>query len=136
MVAILAHGMSLHATFFQVFYYYSALACLILGLAWMLAALQVFHRDIGQVMTVVLNLWFWATPIVWNREIMPQQYDWIINYNPVYYIVEGYRESLLYGLPIWHDLDATLRFWGMAIPIFLLGFHVFGRLKTEFADVV
>ncbi len=136
MVAILAHGMSLHVTFFQIIYYYSALACLALGLAWMLAALQVFHRDVGQVMAVVLNLWFWATPIVWNREIMPQQYDWIINYNPVYYIVEGYRQSLLYGIPMWNDPDSALRFWVMAIPIFLLGVHVFGRLKAEFADVL
>lgn len=136
MVAILAHGMSLHVTFFQIIYYYGALACLALGLAWMLAALQVFHRDVGQVMAVVLNLWFWVTPIVWNREIMPQQYDWVINYNPVYYVVEGYRQSLLYGIPMWNDPDSALHFWGMAIPIFLLGVHVFGRLKAEFADVL
>lgn len=135
-VAILAHGMSLHVTFFQIIYYYIALVCLALGLAWLLAALQVFHRDVGQVMAVVLNLWFWATPIVWNREIMPQQYDWVINYNPVYYLVEGYRESLLYGIPMWNDPESTFRFWCIAVPTLFLGIHVFGRLKAEFADVL
>lgn len=135
-VVILAHGVGLRLTFFQVIYYYCAFAGLILGLSWMLAALQVFHRDVGQVMGVVLNLWFWVTPIVWTKEIMPQQFHWVMNYNPVYYVVEGYRRSLLYGIPIWYDLDATLRFWGMTIPIFLLGVHVFGRLKAEFADVL
>lgn len=135
-VVILAHGVSFHWTFFQVVYYYFALACLLLGLSWTLAALQVFHRDVGHVMSVVLNMWFWATPIVWNREKLPQEYDWVINYNPVYYVVEGYRQSLLYGLPIWHDLDDTLRFWGMAIPIVWLGVHIFDRLKTEFGDVL
>lgn len=133
---ILAHGVSLHVTYFQIIYYYSALACLLLGLAWTLAALQVFHRDVGQVMAVVLNLWFWATPIVWNREIMPQQYSWVIDYNPLHYVVEGYRQSLMYGIPMWHDGDSTLRFWIIVIPIFLLGVHVFGRLKAEFADVL
>lgn len=135
-VVLLGHGMSLHVTFFQIIYYYGALACLLLGFAWMLAALQVFHRDVGQVMTMVLNLWFWATPIVWNREIMPQRYDWIIDYNPLYYIVEGYRQSLMYGIPMWHDLDATLRFWATTLPIFLVGLQIFGRLKAEFADVL
>lgn len=133
---ILAHGVSLQVTYFQVIYYYGALACLLLGLAWTMAAVQVFHRDVGQVMGVMLNLWFWATPIVWNREIMPQQYSWIIDYNPLYYIVEGYRQSLMYGIPVWHDVDSTLRFGIMAIPIFLLGVYVFGRLKAEFADVL
>ncbi|MEQ1844956.1 MAG: ABC transporter permease [Nitrospira sp.] len=134
--AILAHGGNLYVTYVQIVYYYGALACLVLGLAWTLAALQVFHRDVGQVMGVVLNLWFWATPIVWTKEIMPQQYHWVINYNPIHYIVEGYRESLLYGLPIWHDIDATFSFWVMTIPVFLIGLQVFGRLKSEFADVL
>lgn len=135
-VVILAHGVSLQWTFFQIAYYYCALVCLLLGFSWTLAALQVFHRDVGQVVGVILNLWFWITPIVWNKENIPQQYDWVINYNPVSYIVEGYRRSLIYELPIWHDVDAALRFWGMAIPLVWLGAHVFKRLKVDFADVL
>lgn len=67
---------------------------------------------------------------------MPQRYDWTIDYNPLYYIVEGYRQSLMYGIPMWHDLDATLRFWATTLPIFLVGLQIFGRLKAEFADVL
>lgn len=136
LMVILAHGEVFRLTFVQIVYYYGALACLSLSLSWMLAALQVFHREVGQVASVVLNLWFWVTPIVWVKEIVPQQFHWVINYNPVYYVVEGYRRSLLYGIPMWDDLAATLRFWEMAIPIFLFSVYVFGRLKAEFADVL
>lgn len=133
---LIVQGVGLHLTLFQVIYYYSALVFLVLGISWALSALQAFHRDIGQIMGVVLNLWFWITPIIWATEVLPADYLWVVKYNPIYYIVEGYRRSLLYGIPLWQDLGAALRFWVIVIPILILGANIFGRLKPEFADVL
>jgi ABC-type polysaccharide/polyol phosphate export permease len=120
-----------------VVYYYTALGCFLLGLSWLLGALQVFHRDLGQGMTVVLNLWFWLTPIVWSTEIIPAQFMNAIQYNPIFYVVEGYRSSLTAGSPLlWLDWRKALRFWAVTGPVFLIGAYVFRRLKPDFADVL
>jgi lipopolysaccharide transport system permease protein/teichoic acid transport system permease protein len=117
-------------------YYYSALVFLVLGLAWLFSALQVFHRDLGQALPVMLSLWFWLTPIVWTRDMIPEEFRWATDYNPAAYLVQGYRESLLFRDPFWIDWTGALRFWGIAAAIFLLGSYVFRRLRPEFADVL
>ena len=122
--------------FFQVGYYYGALVFFVLGLAWLFSALQVFHRDLGQVLVVILSLWFWLTPIVWTRDMIPPQFRWIVDYNPTSYVVEGYRGSLLFGYPFWIDWTSALRFWVLTVGVFLLGAYVFRRLRPEFADVL
>jgi ABC-type polysaccharide/polyol phosphate export permease len=103
-------------------YYYGALGC--------------FHRDLGQGMSVVLSLWFWLTPIVWSAEVIPAQYRSILEYNPIYYIVEGYRASLMTDQVVWVNWRGGLRFWAVTGPIFLMGAYVFRRLKPDFADVL
>jgi ABC-type polysaccharide/polyol phosphate export permease len=120
----------------QVIYYYGALGCFVLGLSWLFGALQVFHRDVGQGMTLALGLWFWLTPIVWSAEMIPVQFMRVLEYNPIYYVVEGYRASLVTARPVLIDWNSGLRFWSVTLPIFLLGAYVFRRLKPDFADVL
>lgn len=136
LLAGLAAGGALSATAPHVVYYFGALCCLTLGLSWTLAAIQVFHRDVAQILTVVLNLWFWLTPIVWTEDVMPAEFRWAIDWNPVHYVVAGYRGALMGGLAPWHDPVAALRFWVVALPALMLGIFVFRRLKPDFADVL
>lgn len=130
------NGVSLSFYVFQILYYFLALCVFSLGLSWALAALNVFHRDIGQAMAVVLNLWFWMTPIVWSLNIIPEHYRWLVELNPMLYVVDGYRNALLYHQWIWPDLTQSAYFWIVAIGVFGLGGYVFRRLKPEFADVL
>ena len=121
---------------FQLIYYYGALVFFALGLAWLVSSMQVFHRDLGQAIPVILSLWFWLTPIVWKKDMIPEEFRWIIDYNPAAYLVQGYRDSLLFRDPFWVDWTGALRFWVIAAGIFLLGSYVFRRLRPEFADVL
>jgi ABC-type polysaccharide/polyol phosphate export permease len=119
----------------QVIYYYCALGCFSLGLSWLVGSLQVFHRDLGQAMSAVLNLWFWLTPVVWLPEMIPQQFRLMLELNPIYYVVEGYR-SLITGVPFWLHWREAVRFWSVTGPVLFLGAYVFRRLKPEFAEVL
>ncbi|HEY7168443.1 MAG TPA: ABC transporter permease [Candidatus Binatia bacterium] len=121
---------------FQTGYYYLALCLLVIGLSWLLSAVQVFHRDVAQGMMVILNFWFWLTPIVWANDMVPQQYRWVLRLNPLAYVVEGYRKSLVYHQPAWFDLIGALYYWLITAAIVLIGGFVFRRLKPEFADVL
>lgn len=120
----------------QFFYYLGCLAVLALGLGWIVAALNVFIRDVGQIVAVVMQVGFWATPIFWDINIMPPRIQTLLKFNPVYYIIQGYRDSFIYGVPFWERPSYTLYFWTVTICCFLVGAIVFRKMKGQFADVL
>ena len=130
------YGYKLTPFLFQLAYYYFALCFSVLGLSWLLSSLQVFHRDVSQGVTVILNFWFWLTPIVWTSDMVPEKYRWMLQLNPLAYVVEGYRKSLLHQQPAWADVTGGVYYWCVAVTMFVAGAHVFRRLKPEFADVL
>jgi ABC-type polysaccharide/polyol phosphate export permease len=131
-----AFHLPFHADRLLVVYYLGCTITLLLGLGWLLSALQVFYRDIGQALTILLNMWFWLTPIVWVQNIVPPAYQGVLTLNPIYYIVEGYRGLMVYSTPVWPDRHQTMTFWLTTLLILLAGAFVFRRLKPEFADVI
>lgn len=105
-----------------------------LGLGLLLGVLNVFVRDIAQVMTVVLQLWFWVTPIVYMPSILPQGFGKIIAYNPMYYVISSFQSVLLYG----RTPELVPLAWTALASLALLGagFVVFRRAAPEMADVL
>lgn len=135
-VLILVMGHEITYRILMVFYYYAAMCALILGLSWMLSALNVFSRDVAQIVTVMLNLWFWVTPIAWVGDLIPHQYAWALNFNPMYFIVDGYRNAFLYSGPLFDNAVGHLYFWTIAVGCFWIGSNIFHRLKPEFPDML
>ncbi len=133
---ILFQQMPFSLWFFQAFYYLFCMIVLVLGLGWGLSALNVFIRDTGQVVAVFLQIGFWATPIFWDINIMPPDLQGWIKLNPVFYLVQGYRDSFIYFVPFWHYPWLTLYFWSVTIFIFVVGAVLFQKLKPHFADVL
>jgi len=66
-----------------------------LGISWMLSALNVFLRDIGQIIAVFVNIWFFLTPIMYPQHLIPENWQGFYNLNPMIYSVEAYRIGLL-----------------------------------------
>ncbi len=113
-----------------------AQSCLALGITWFFSALNVFHRDIGHFMTVLMNLWFWLTPIIWPMNMIPEKYHTLAAINPMLYIVEGYRWILVADYPSIVGFGPAISFWTTTLIVVLVGAFVFHRLKPEFADVL
>jgi len=120
----------------QALYYLVCMLILALGIGWLLAALQVFVRDTAHIVGVLLQLGFWATPIFWDLNMMPDNLQIIFKLNPMYYIVQGYRESFIYFEPFWHHPLQTLYFWVVALFMMVLGPVVFRRLRPQFGDIL
>ena len=133
---LLMHGIIPGWSALQLIYAYLCAVVLILGLGWALAAINVFHRDVGQSLSTVVGFWFWATPVVWDVSMLPESWRPLLNLNPAYHVVESYRAALLYDRPVWHDFTQLSAFWVMAVVFGLCGAYVFRRLKPEFADVI
>ena len=136
-IILLLNGATITWYWLQLPYYFFVLCAFLIGLQWLLSALNVFNRDLGQGVGVLLNVWFWVTPVVWvAADVVPLKYQWLIRANPVAYVIDGYRGSLLYQQPFWVNWSQGLYVWFIALVLALLGANVFRRLKTHFGDVL
>ena len=68
-----------------------------IGMGLLLSSLNVFFRDIQHLYGVVLTAWTYLTPIFYPVEIIPEQFKWLIEINPIYYMISYFRECVLYG---------------------------------------
>jgi ABC-type polysaccharide/polyol phosphate export permease len=116
---------------------YYLFALLVLGLGWslLMAAIVPFLKDIGQIVQVILTFAFWGTPLIWNIETH-EKYKLEAYLNPVCYVVQGYRESLIYRQGFWHHPPITAYFWTFTLSLLIIGGLVFSRLRAHFADVL
>ena len=121
---------------FQLLYYFFATLILLLGLGWLTSSMNIFVPDIAKIVTIFIQFGFWLTPIFWSIEKIPTEYQWIIKLNPVVYLIEGYRDSLIYHIPFWEKPYQTLYFWGVTLMILWIGITVFKKLRPHFAEVI
>ena len=119
-----------------VLYFLLCTCVLLIGLSWLLSAIQVFYRDVSHALSIMLNLWFWTTPIVWSPDMIPEKYRGLLFFNPMYYIIEGYRGLLIYNETVWPSAQQTVYFGGTVTVTFAAGAYIFSRLKPEFPDVI
>jgi lipopolysaccharide transport system permease protein len=111
-----------------------AVGALAVGMGLILGVLNVFVRDIGQVMPIVLQAWFWFTPIVYPANIIPEQFKSVIEYNPMYPIVSAYHDILVYGnAPDLYQIVVTT---GVALGLMCLGLFMFRRAAPEMVDAL
>jgi lipopolysaccharide transport system permease protein len=107
---------------------------LAVGLGWIVSSLHVYLRDTAQVLTVVLTLWFWVTPIFISEEQVPARFRFLISLNPLSFVVRAYRERLLSAR--WPNLQEIAIIAAYAVTVFVLGGLFFRQLKRGFADVL
>lgn len=124
----------------QVLYYSFGVLILALGMTYLTSALTVFFPDVRQIVNIALQIGIWMTPIMWGIADMqgkiPAAALKILQLNPLYYIVMGYRESLIDKVGFWEHPGLTVYFWLFTAAICVLGVTVFKRLKVHFADVI
>ncbi len=120
----------------QLPYYVLCAVVLILGISWFTSAVTVFIRDMGQFVGVIMQVAFWATPIIWHHSMLQGNMRYILYLNPFYYIVNGYRETFFSQMWFFEHLRLTLYFWFVAGIFFIAGAMVFSKLKPHFADVM
>jgi len=106
---------------------------LILGLGLGSAALNVFYRDVDPVLKLLLQLWFYASPIIYPASLVPQRWQWLYFANPMAGIIESYRDVLLaHEAPGWYLVPAAFG----AVLLLVTGYGFFRRVEGRFADVI
>jgi lipopolysaccharide transport system permease protein len=132
-VALTTH--TLHITLALLPFVWLTQLLLTTGLGYLTAGLTVFLRDIPQTLGVVLNIWFYMTPIIYPASSIPEKFRGLVFWlNPIAAISEIYRDIILVG---------EIKHWGewsvasvISVTIFWLGLSVYKRLRPAFADVL
>lgn len=135
-VILRVSGAPVTLRYFQAAYYFGAMLAFATGLAWLLSALNVFNRDVGTALSSIMTIWFWATPIIWPAQDSGGLAMRILRLNPLYFVVEGYRNAFLYAKPLIALWPLDVFFWGLTGATLAVGGIVFRRLKPHFADVL
>jgi lipopolysaccharide transport system permease protein len=135
-ILIIFYRMPFNYFFFQCVYYFFCLIIFSIGIGLLSSSLNVFFRDLSHIIRIFLQLLFWLTPIVWDLKIMPDSIRFFFKLNPIHYIVQGYRDSLIYFIPFWYYPRETIYFWTVAFAVFFGGAFVFNRLRPQFADLL
>ena len=102
----------------QVLYYSFATAVFGLGLSYFTSAISVFFKDMQQIVAIVL------------------QFHLFFKLNPFYYVVVGYRDSMITGAFFWQRPGLGLYFWGISLALLFLGLRFFRNLRPHFSDVL
>jgi len=102
------------------------------GLGILLGTTHVFLRDAGQVTQILVQLWFWGTPVVYHPSILPETFRGVVGWNPLFELYTGYHRVVLEGLwPEWHRLAVP----GAAAALLLaLGWVTFRALSDDLVD--
>ena len=109
-------------------------AAFTLGLAWIVAAINVFLRDVGQLLGMILTLWLFLTPIFYPPSLIPKSLEWLLLVNPMGWVVEAYRSVILRGTfpAAWPMAALAL----CSAIVFTAGYALFQRMQGAFADVI
>ena len=125
----------IHSTLFLLPLVWLPQLLLTAGLGFLVAGITVFIRDVPQTLGVILNLWFYATPLIYPASLIPQPFQrWLFWLNPMAAVGEMYRDVVLRGeVTHWGE-------WGTATVIsglfFVVGYGVYRKLRPAFADVL
>lgn len=138
-VVLLFYGYTPTLQTLQLVYYIVALMLFVTGLTWVTSSIQPFFPDLNQLIAVIMQALMWSVPVLWNPIVFQDhpKVIQILKLNPMYYIVEGYRASLLSEGWFWQQHPAqTIYFWIVTVILMMLGAHLLMRLKPHFSDVL
>jgi len=134
-VLLLSPGVSLQISGIAIVYFFICSYVLVTGLSFLTSSILVFFKDMRQILNIILQLGIYLTPILWSKSRVPADMRWVLQLNPMFYVVDGYRSSLIQG-GFALDLLSTVVFWAITLLLLVVGLVVYSRLRPHFADVL
>jgi lipopolysaccharide transport system permease protein len=111
----------------------TALILVAVGIGTLLSALTVAYRDFRYVIPFMVQLWLFVTPVVYPTSIVPQDWRWLLNLNPMVGIIEGFRSAFLGGS---FDFVALASSLVVAAVMFTIGVAYFEKVERRLADII
>jgi len=107
------------------------LAMFALGVGLMLSAIAIYFVDVTEMYTILLMAWFYLSPVIYKIDFLPEDYAWIVQLNPMYYLINLFRAPIYDGVV--PSLQEFLVAGGIAVVTLLVGWFLFSQKADEFA---
>jgi lipopolysaccharide transport system permease protein/teichoic acid transport system permease protein len=120
----------------RVLYYLASMCTLLVAMNWIIGSLGVFLKDVRNIVSIVMQVEFWISPIFWTPERFPPPVAAVMYLNPFYYPMQGYRQSVLMAAFGHHYWLLTVYFWIVVVGLLFFGSRLFRRLSRSFGDVL
>jgi len=131
MMAIYAQPISLNILYLP--FFLCGLMMVSIGMGGWLAAVTVTYRDFRYVITYMLQIWMYLTPVIYPITFVPENWRWLLYLNPMYAWINGIRASFL-GQAI--DQTGTMISLALSLLIFGIGMYYFEKTQRRFADII
>lgn len=135
-VIILTNGIQPTFYWFQLLYYTLSLSVLLFGTSLLTSSISLFFPDISHIIPIFTRVLFFITPVFWKLDLLSDAVLHWLMFNPMLYIVNGYRDSLLYGKGFWLYPNQTIYFWTLSLFLCWLGIYIHRKLRPHFAEVI
>ena len=138
LIVLIIANVPLTINYLYIIYYTMMLSILILGISYLTSSINVFFKDMSQIVNILLQFGIWMCPIMFDENLFASRAGFvlrILKLNPFYYIVKGYRYSLI-GEEFNSFYKLTIYYFVITLIIFVFGYRLFTKLKKHFADVL
>lgn len=117
---------------------YYLICAMIFGIALSLttSVLNMLARDVRKFILAIMRLLMYVTPILWELERLPAALQTVMKFNPIFYLVAGYRDAFFYHEGIFFYWDQMIIFWVWVIVLFWIGSTIMYHFRTRFIDLL
>jgi teichoic acid transport system permease protein len=116
------------------YFMFSAIA-VVIAFSLITSTLATIVRDVQMLVQSLMRILLYLTPILWDTSTLPGYIQTIMKINPLYYVIEGYRATLLgQGWYITDNLQYTLYFWALVLIMFVIGATIHVKFRRHFVD--
>ena len=105
------------------------------ALAMITSVLSMIAIDFQKLINSLIRILFYLTPVLWSPDNMPQIVQFILKLNPCSYVVEGYRDSILYDIPFYSHGAYMAFFWGLTVILFSVGSNLLIKYKNQLMEL-
>ncbi|MFH5181193.1 ABC transporter permease [Paenibacillus sp. TAB 01] len=132
-IVLLVIGHPISLSYILVFPLLILLQSFALGIGLALCVTTIYFRDLSQIFSIILPLWFWFTPIVYVKDIIPAEYQFLIEWNPLYYFMNIFQDIVF---------NKTLLFSEFTVPLLITVFTIiigtlfYRKLAREVSDLI
>lgn len=135
-IMLLAFGYYPNVYWLNIIYYFIYEFVFLASFAMITSVLTMIARDFHKLIASLIRLWFYLTPILWNIDNLPEWIQFILGLNPAFYIVNGFRDSLLYHNMFFIYPERIIFFWSFNIIFFIIGCNLQEKFKDKFIDML
>ncbi|TCI46133.1 ABC transporter permease [Exiguobacterium sp. SH3S2] len=136
LATLLFSNVPLQLTLIQLPYYFFSMIIFVFSISLLTSTLITLVKDVYPLVQSIMRMLFYLTPILWTVDSFPSSLQGLLLLNPLAYIINGYRDSILYGIWFFEDLMYMTYFWSFTAIVFILGARLHMKFRHSFNELV